>query len=155
VGHDWSGFTEQLLGGWQVNGILTLQSGYPITPVLGFDNSNTGLLQDRPNLTGDPNKGPRTVEKWFDTGVFVLPAQFSYGNAGKNILEGPPTNTFDFSLFKNWKLVESVSLQFRAGASALPILPHSTTPGHNLGTGAFGVISWASQTGQFGLKIIF
>ena len=157
VGHDWSGITEQLLGGWQINGILTLQSGYPITPILGFDNSNTGLLQDRPNLTGDPNKGPRTVERWFDTGVFVLPAQFSYGNSGKNIIEGPPTNTFDFSLFKNWRLVESVSLQFRAEFFNITNTPPFNPPGTTFGTGAFGVISSAGDPRQvqFGLKIIF
>jgi outer membrane receptor protein involved in Fe transport len=156
-GSHWSSVIEHMLGGWQVNGILSLQSGLPITPVLGFDNSNTGSLQDRPNVTRDPNNGPRTVQKWFDTGAFELPPQFSYGNSGKNIIDGPPIKSFDFSVFKNWNIVEKISLQFRAEFFNLTNTPQFNPPGTTFGTASFGVISSAGDPRQiqFGLKLIF
>lgn len=157
VGGHWSGVLEQILGGWQTNGILMLQSGFPITPVLGFDNSNTGNFQDRPNVIGNPNNGPRTVERWFDTSVFVLPPAYSYGNAGTNIITGPPDERIDFSLFKIFKIREGTSIQFRTEFFNFTNTPAFNNPGTTFGTGAFGVITSAGEPRQiqFGLKIIF
>src|SRR5262245_31417072 len=59
-----------IFGGWQVSGILSLQSGRPFTAVLNGDFSNTLNRNDRPNLVGDPNSGPQTVEQWFNKDAF-------------------------------------------------------------------------------------
>ena len=83
--------------------IVTLQSGQPFTPILQFDNSNTGNTggnfgSDRPNLLRDPrldNPGPN---HWFDTAAFQLPAPFTFGNAGRNIVRGPGVVQVDVSL---------------------------------------------------------
>src|SRR5690606_32006948 len=88
-GSSWPAVVHHLLGNWQVNAIVNLQSGLPFTPTLGYDNSNDGRTADRPNLVGDPNSGPGTVQQWFNTSAFVAPAQFTYGDAGKNIIDGP------------------------------------------------------------------
>ena len=92
---DKRGAPRAVRGDWQVNGILTLQGGQPFTPVLGIDNSNTGQLQDRPNLVGDPYAAggtcteTRTADCWVNPAAFAQPAPFTFGNAGRNSLRGP------------------------------------------------------------------
>ncbi len=156
-GKDWSGPLDQILGQWQVNGIVTLQSGLPITPVLAIDNSNTGLFADRPDVVSNPNNGPKTVTKWFDTSAFALPAQYSYGNAGRNILDGPSIKTVDFSLFKGFAVTEAIRIEFRTEIFNLFNHPNFDPPGTTFGTSTFGVISSAgdSRQIQFGLKLLF
>ncbi|HXN21697.1 MAG TPA: TonB-dependent receptor [Candidatus Dormibacteraeota bacterium] len=156
-GRDWSGPLQQALGDWQVNGIIVLQSGLPITPRLAFDNSNTGNGLDRPDVAKNPNNGPRTVEKWFDISAFVLPARYSYGNAGRNIIDGPPIKTVDLSLIKLFTLTERVQLQFRVEFFNLFNHPNFDPPSTTFGTGTFGVISGAADPRQvqFGLRIVF
>ncbi|MBO0719572.1 MAG: TonB-dependent receptor [Blastocatellia bacterium] len=104
------------LGHWQAGGIVTLQSGQPFTVNINTDRANNGLLNQRPDLVGDPNLpgDQRTVERWFNTAAFVMQPIGTLGTAGRNILEGPGTNTVDFSLLKNISLSERRRLQFRA-----------------------------------------
>jgi hypothetical protein len=146
VGGNWPGYLRQTIGNWQLNGILALQSGLPISPILGFDNSNTGNFRPaRPDTVGDPNSGPRTVNEWFNTSAFALPAQFSYGNTGRNTIDGPPIKTLDLSLFKNFDFTESKSLQFRAEFFNSLNHPNFNPPGTTFGTASFGVISSAAD----------
>jgi hypothetical protein len=75
----------------EVRGMTTLQTGQPFTPVLRFDNSNTGNTggsfgQDRPDLLGNPLLPKRAADLWFDTGAFQLPARYRFGSAGRNIV---------------------------------------------------------------------
>ncbi len=157
LGGSWARWADQILGQWQINGILTLQSGYPLTPVLAVDNSNTGLLGDRPDVTRNPNDGPGTVQQWFDTGAFAMPAKYSYGNSGKDIIEGPATKQLDFSLFKRWGWGEGRDLTFRAEVFNLTNTAQFNQPGATYNTAAFGVISSAGDPRliQFGLKLAF
>lgn len=147
---------QHVLGNWQMNAILSLQSGFPLTPFLGYDNSNDGRTQDRPDVIGDPNGGPRTVGQWFDTSAFVAPAPFTYGNAGKNIIEGPGTRTLDLSLFKHIPLNKG-SLQFRIETFNITNRTNFNQPGSTFGTGSFGVISSAgpARQVQLGLRYSF
>jgi hypothetical protein len=102
-------------GNWQAGGIITEQSGQPFTVNITSDRGNTGQLNQRPNLIGNPNlHGQRSVAQWFDTSVFVAQPFGTLGTAGRNILEGPGTNVVDFSLFKNIALTERHRLQFRS-----------------------------------------
>ena len=101
-----SGLTEVLGAGWQVGGILTLQTGQPFSVLTGKGLSGTGLGNDRPDLVGDPNAGPHTVQQWFNTSAFVDNQPLTFGNAGRNIVVGPGYRDFDFSVFKNMKFGE-------------------------------------------------
>jgi hypothetical protein len=153
------------LTGWQTFGILTLQSGRPFTVALlsDIDNSGTGrsLLgfgaNDRPNLVGDPHLDQRTTDRWFDTSAFAFPARGSFGNAGRNILNGPGYQSFNASLVKNTALSESVNLQFRAEFFNLFNHPNFNLPDNFLGSPTFGRISSAKDPRhiQFGAKLLF
>ncbi len=87
----------------ELRGIVTLQSGQPFTPLLRFDNSNTGNTgqqsgSDHPNLVGNPdiaNPGPGA---WFDTSAFAVPPPYTFGDAGRNILRGPGYSSVDMAL---------------------------------------------------------
>src|SRR5215470_14927419 len=73
---------RRLAEGWQLSGIYTAQSGLPITPFLSVDSSGTGELNDRPNLVGDPNVGPRQPNEWFNKSAFATPTPGTFGNSG-------------------------------------------------------------------------
>ncbi|HEV2765204.1 MAG TPA: TonB-dependent receptor, partial [Pyrinomonadaceae bacterium] len=117
-----SGWLTTLASGWQTFGILQLQTGRPFTVALvqEFDNSGTGRsslgfgANDRPNLVGDPNAGPRTPERWFNTAAFQFPAPGRFGNAGRNVVTGPGYENFNASLVKNTYFGERLNLQLRA-----------------------------------------
>ncbi len=105
-----------LLGNWQAGGIITQQSGLPFTVNITSDRANNGLLNQRPNLVGDPNLpgDQRTPERWFNTAAFAVQPAGTLGTAGRNILEAPGTSIVDFSLLKNIPLSDRHRLQFRA-----------------------------------------
>jgi hypothetical protein len=115
-----SRLTNQLMGGWQWNGIVTAQGGFPLTPVIGSNNSGTGdsNVSDVPNW--NPNfKGqviPGTVDHWFDPNAFVLPTAGTFGNVGRGSIRGPGLVSVDTSLFKKIRISERLNLQLRAEA---------------------------------------
>src|SRR4030095_7539203 len=118
------GWVSTLLTGWQTFGIVTLQTGRPFTVALlpEIDNSGTGRstlgfgANDRPNLAGNPNLSARTADRWLNTTAFVFPAPGTFGNAGRNILNGPGYHTVNASLVKNTALTERLRVQIPAGA---------------------------------------
>jgi len=170
-GQHWLGNAQGLGGklasGWQLNGIETVLSGFPFTPVVGTNRSGDGDIRnpDRPSL--NPSfSGPivtRNPTQWFNPAAFILPAPGTWGNLGRGVFNGPGLNELDMSLFKTTAITERSSLQFRA--EVFNILNHS-----NLGTpnatafsgtsfnGSAGLISLpatSSRQIQFGLKLIF
>ncbi len=159
------GLLSSLLGGWQTYGIVTLQTGRPFTVALPteFDNSGTGRTilgfgaNDRPNLVGDPNAGPRTVERWFNTAAFAFPAPGTFGSAGRNIVEGPGYKNMNASLVKNAALTERLRLQLRAEVFNLFNHPNFNLPDNFLGSPTFGRITSARDPRhiQFGAKLLF
>jgi len=112
------GIGSAILGGWQVSAIINKSSGFPRDPAAGTDIPNTGSQTYRPNLVAgqDPNEGAKTPQQWFNTAAFVTPAQFTYGDAGRNIVIGPGIFTVDMSLLRNVRLGGGKSLQFRLEA---------------------------------------
>ena len=113
-----AGVAKWILGGWQTNGILTIQSGSPFTVVSGQDRALSGTGTQRPDLVGDPHldtgrSRQELIEQYFDASAFALPALGSYGNAGRNSMIGPGRWNLDFALFKGFRVRESVGLQFR------------------------------------------
>jgi len=159
------GWTSTLLSGWETNGIVTLQSGRPFTVALlsEIDNSGTGRsilgfgANDRPNLVGNPELSSRTPERWFNTAAFAFPAPGTFGNAGRNILDGPGFQNVNASLVKNTALSERFNLQFRAEAFNLFNHPNFNLPDNFFPSPSFGRISSARDPRhiQFGLKLLF
>jgi len=159
------GWVSTLLGGWETLGIITLQTGRPFTVALlsEIDNSGTGRsilgfgANDRPNVVGNPELSNPTTLQWFNTAAFTFPPQGTFGNAGRNILEGPGFENVNVSLLKNTKLTERVNLQFRAEAFNLFNHPNFNLPDNFLGSPTFGRITSARDPRhiQFGLKLLF
>jgi hypothetical protein len=160
------GLLNQLIGGWQWNGIFTVQSGFPLTPVIGSNNSGTGdtnvsdVPNWNPNFHGNVMSG--TVDHWFDPHAFVLPTPGTFGNVSRGTLTGPGLVNVDTSFFKGFKVSERVNLQLRA--EAFNILNHTNFfypnsivfSGSNYSTTA-GQITAASTSRQLqlALKLIF
>ncbi len=163
------GLPQRLTDGWQVSGIITSAGGIPITPFISTDISGTGELNDRPNLIGDPNTGPRTVNQWFNTAAFAQPAAGTFGSAGRNSIIGPRFNTVDLSLNKTTKITERFSVQFRSEFFNLFNHPNFSLPNVQFNSSAFGTIGETPDVTagnprlgeggprviQFGLKLIF
>jgi len=160
-----SGAWSTVLTGWQTSGIVTLQTGRPFTVALlrEFDNSGTGIsalgfgANDRPNVVGNAELSNRTPEAWFNTSAFVFPPQGTFGNAGRNILDGPGFQSVNASLSKNTSLSERFNLQFRAEVFNLFNHPNLNLPDNFLGSPTFGSITSARDPRhiQFGLKLLF
>ena len=158
---------EAVLGGWQVNGIATLLSGFPVTPQVGSNRSGDGDTRnpDRPSLNPafSGELLPRKQIQWFNPNAYVLPAVGTWGNAGRGILTGPGLSTLDVSFFKAIPVREHVSLQIRS--EVFNLLNHTNFASPNAIVFANGVIS--SSAGlitstatlprqiQFGAKLIF
>ncbi len=112
------GVASQLLGGWSINNVLTLESGLPFSPGLSSRAPlNTPDLAYRPDILGDPELEDPTRDKWFNAGpstigtVWGIPAPLLFGNAARNSLRGPGVATLDLSFFKNFDMSESARLQ--------------------------------------------
>jgi hypothetical protein len=113
-----SGVGKWVLGGWQANGILIVQSGTPFTVTSGRDQALSGTGTQRPDLTGDPKldmgrSRDELMAQYFDATKFVVPALGSYGNAGRNLLIAPGGYNLDFALFKRFAFGERWQLQYR------------------------------------------
>ena len=162
-----SGLVNKLVGGWQWNGIVNAQSGFPFTPQIGANVSGTGDT-DNPDV---PNHNPAfsgpvilgKPEQWYDPRAFSLPLSGTFGNVSRGSLTGPSLTTFDTSLFKKISINEKWNLQFRA--EAFNVFNHANFAepnavvfqGNNYSSSA-GVITSTATTSrqlQFALKLLF
>lgn len=152
--------TYALPKGWAVNGVGTFQNGAPITINLPNDNANIGTgPAQRPNLLRNPNfKKSGTAARWFDTGAFAMPAPFTFGNAGRNIVYEDGETNVDLSVTKQFKVSEAAALEFRAEIfNVFNFLNFVGAPGRIAFTPNFGRLFNAgpSRQVQFGLKLTF
>jgi hypothetical protein len=155
---------EIVLGGWQVNGIVTIQSGSSI----GIGANNTANLFTeaiRANTNGrkarlDVDARDR-LNRWFDTSTFSQPGPFTLGNMGPLVadLQNHHINNLDLSLFKTFALIERLRLQFRAEAFNAANRVRFGGPNTNVNAGAnFGLVNSQSNDPrqiQFGLKLLW
>ncbi|MGH9620757.1 MAG: hypothetical protein ACRD45_13780, partial [Bryobacteraceae bacterium] len=154
-------FADAVLGNWQVNGITTIHSGRPFTPTLGFSSANTG--SDRPDRIGNGNlpAGQRSIDDWFDKTAFDAAPYYQFGNAGRDILEGPGAVNFDISIFKNFPVPqfgENGDIQFRGEMFNAFNHPQFDNPNTRVDLPQGGTITSLShdmRIVQFGLKILF
>lgn len=161
------GLGNLLLSGWQLNGIVTLLSGFPFTPQSGSNRSGDGDTRnpDRPSL--NPNfTGPVILGKqsqWFNPDAFLLPTPGTWGNLGRGTYRGPGLATVDLSLFKDTAISERATLQFRAESFNLQNRANFASPNAIVFSGSSispsaGLITRTVTTSrqlQFGLKLIF
>jgi hypothetical protein len=160
-----NGLADALVGGWQLNGILAAQTGFPFTPLVGFNQSGNGDTRapDRPNLAASFS-GPLiigTPQRWYNPAAFVLPPAGTYGNAGRDILEGPGLLEFDSSLFKTFRIRERAALQFRAeffnllnhANFGLPLITTFTSSGAISPSAGLINTAGAARQIQLGLKM--
>jgi hypothetical protein len=171
---------NEAVTGWQLKGILTLQKGNPFTVYDGTDQSGTGGGNDRPNVIGDWRISNPGVGAWFNACTIlangarsnclagqnpawqIAPAG-TFGNAGRNTLQGPGLQNFDLGVSRQFKVTEKIAVQFRA--ELFNVLNHANffLPGTTVSSSSFGTITQAADqpnTGaqrqiQFALKIIF
>jgi hypothetical protein len=106
-----------ILRNTEFHGIFTAQAGQPFTPILRFDNSNTGnsggtFGSDRPDLLRNPELSNHTPEKWFETAAFRVPAPYTFGSAGRNIVRAPGQVMLDLSATKGFSLGDRSKLTF-------------------------------------------
>jgi hypothetical protein len=141
------GWIHTAFSGWQVGGIWTLQSGAPFTVNLSTDVANNGeplsAPSQRPDLTCNPNSGPKTTAEWFNTSCFAVPAAFTYGNAGRDIVTGPGLDNFDATLQNDFPVRENMKLQFR-----LDIFDFFNHPNFNAPVGAGRTYSTSASFGS-------
>jgi hypothetical protein len=173
-GSSWGRGVDAVLGGWQMSGIASAQSGSPFSAAISFDNANTGDYYERAELVGNPLPAGFVQNRfhWDNPAAFAIPAPYTYGNSGKDILRGPAHADFDFALMKDFKFTESKYLEFRAEAFNLTNHVNFANPGGNAGPG-YANFAGESDTYvdqptfmeifaagparvlQFGLKLVF
>jgi hypothetical protein len=164
-------FVGKVFGGWQASGIATYNTGLPLTvttssfDAAGLGNNPALVAGNRPNVLCDPNQGgAQTQLQWFNTTCFQRNPLASatnipnvVGNAGRGIINGPPTTRFDFTMSKSFRFGESTRLQLRG--EAFNILNHTNfrALSTNVTATTFGqVLSVRDpRTLQLGAKFIF
>ncbi|HEY4676096.1 MAG TPA: TonB-dependent receptor [Candidatus Angelobacter sp.] len=164
---DEKGFVGHTFGGWELSGIVTYNSGLPLTVTgISSDPAGLGLLDPntnaaaRPDQIADANKGaPHTAAQWFNTAAFVDvdPTNLRPGNARPGSIKGPGIQRYDLSLFKNMKLSEAVGMQFRL--ESFNIFNHTNFQDidTNLFSSTFGQVvgTHNPRIVQLGLKLNF
>lgn len=138
---------EAFVGGWQMNGILTLSTGTPVLVTQNVNNTGLGSAGQRPNNNGTSGKREglsrdQQIAGWFDTSVFSFAPAFRFGNVSRTSpdIRNPGLRSLDYSLFKNFSFFEKATLQFRAEAFNLTNTVNLSAPNAQLGSGSTGVI---------------
>jgi hypothetical protein len=154
------GVAGKFLRGWEVAGVVTLQSGLPlaVTQVTNF-NAFAGFGTQRPNRVADPNlpSSRQTTARWFNTAAFTTAPQFTIGNSSRNPVRGPGYRDAGVALIKRTYVGETRNLEFRAEVFNLTNTPPLGSPNVVLGSAGFGSITSANDPRviQFGLKFNF
>lgn len=148
------------LAGWQVSGIVSLQSGLPLTISQATNfNAFAGFGAQRPNRLANPNlpAASRSLSRWFDTSAFQAAPQFTIGTSSRNPVRGPAHRNVDLALVKRFALAERLNLDFRAEVFNLANTPPLEAPNMVLGTPGFGAITSAGDPRviQLALKLSF
>jgi hypothetical protein len=156
------GIKGLLIKDWQANAIVNWRTGlpftvsytaHPTTPV-----NVPGASSDRPNVVGDPHLAHPSVNEWFNTAAFANQTTGTAGDAAKGLLYGPHYRDADFSILKNFDIIENWKLQFRAECFNISNTPNLGQPDSVTSDSNYGVISTIQGTPrqmQFALKLLF
>jgi len=157
---------KSTVGGWEVSGIVTMESGAPLN--LGVSGNNVASVVpnsgNRPDLTGSISY-PKTAAEWFNPAAFSAPAPGTYGNLGFDAIRGPGRDDWNLSLFKSFVISEARGSRFEFRAESFNTWNHTQFKGDannggigtSVGSGNFGVVSAAFDPREFqlGAKLIF
>jgi hypothetical protein len=171
---------QLLLGGWQVGTLFSFFTGTPFSVLSGNDSSGTGEFADRAEIIGNPYADVPAPDRatstyyYFNPNAFALPTQGTYSNQSRNEFYGPGTKQIDFSVFKNFKIGEHVTAQFRAeiynifnfvnyGTGGQYLIENNVSGGnlgqiastYDVGFGAPGIGPGAPRNTQLALKILW
>ena len=149
-----------ILGGWQLNGILRAQSGYPLSITPPNEANVSGFTSYADKLhSGRLTAGRRSLNAWFDTSAFQIPRPFTLGSTSRNEpdLRGPGSFNYDLGLDRSQVLAERLTVQFRAEAFNLTNTPLYNAPNTTVGSDNFGRILGGSNNRvlQLGLRISY
>jgi len=154
-GNNWNKPLDAVLGGWQLGGIWTAHTGYPLTIKYNADTSGTGQRSDRVNVVGTPSD-PHLIgpgESYLGIGAYAAPAHGTYGNIGVGTDRGPGMSRFDLSLSKQFHLSERKYFELRGEAFNLFNTPIFLSPASQTITSSlFGQIR--SAEGQRNMQIV-
>lgn len=153
-GRDWNRLLDAIGGGWTLSPIVTAVSGSPLNVTTSSSVSNSSGT-DRPNLIGDPVLAHPTNDRWFNTDAFALPAQYTFGNAPRNLLRGPGRFNLDLALRKSFRLKSGVTAEVRWESFNITNHVNWGNPNTSFGSAAFGTISSTSgspRQNQFAVK---
>jgi len=167
-----NGVLDYIVGNWQINNIFTARSGVPFNVFYGAsDLANTGNVSwaqyDRANLVGDPNQGScpdgsrvGSVSCVFNTSAFAVPAQFTFGNSGRDAFRSPKFWNLDTSIFRQFPFWgEGRRIEFRAEAFNIFNTVILGTPGNDISNlSSFGKANSTANSSrqlQLGAKVIF
>jgi len=154
-------FAKTVIGGWELAGLWTIQSGFPLQITLGGAYGSNGL----PNSTNRPDYNGsvsylQTAERWFTTGGFSQPASGAWGSLEKGEIRGPGRNNWNVSLFKSFLISEVRGSRFELRFESFNTFNHTQFNG--VGTdfsnkGQFGVptSAWDPRQLQLAAKLIF
>jgi hypothetical protein len=165
-------FLRYVVAGWQIGGVATIQSGSPVNITIASDRANIGITgQQRPDLigavpslncqentAGTTPVAQRELINCYDASAFALPAQFTFGNASRNLLRGPKFASTDLSLLKNIPIgAGGAQFQIRVEVFNLFNTVNYGNPNASFGSAAFGRITSAGSMRQMQLggKLLF
>jgi carboxypeptidase family protein len=153
---DPSGVVGKFTNGWQVSGIVTVESGIPLalTQTTNF-NAFAGFGTQRPNCVGDPVPAKRTAEAYFNPAAFLIAPQFTLGSCSRNPVRGPGYQDVDVAVVKRTAITERYSLDFRAEVFNLTNTPPLNAPNVAFGSAAFGTIISAGDPRLIQLALKF
>ncbi len=157
-----NGIGSWILGGWQLSGIFSAQSGQPINFTANAATLRAPGNTQRPNVSGTPKVagGIGANNQWFETSVFSFPDPNTFGSAGRNdLLDGPAFIQLDASLAKWFRFSGDTRAEFRIDAFNATNRPQFDRPNGELGNARFGQITTTQantdRVVQFGLRLVF
>jgi hypothetical protein len=113
---------DYAVGNWQINGIVTMESGQPFNIFDGGDIANTGNFDwvgggyERPNVVGNPRGGSHAGGQWINPAAYTTPDPYTFGDSGRNPVRAQSLKRLDTSLFREFPFYESMKLQMRLDA---------------------------------------
>jgi hypothetical protein len=150
-----SGLAAHVLGGWQVNSVAALQTGYPVTPTANATVLNAPNSSNFADCLG-PVRKIGSPTQWWDRSNLADPNQVDprtprFGTCGTGVLRGPGTINVDLGVFRKFRLTERVDLAFRVEAFNVSNTPHFEDPAANISASNFGLVSAVKNMGRDGL----
>ena len=154
-----SSVADYVLGNWQLNGISVLRSGVPYTVMVSGDIANTGNTgYERLNMVGTPTPANQNPNQWLVRSAFAAPSPYTFGSLGRNAFRSDWSKNVDMSLFRQFPLKESISVEFRAEAFNIFNVTVYNAPTADFSSSNFGKVLGINNSPrqlQLGAKIIF